>query len=147
MFCDELVMFHDPVWEGWAPLRSSCGRCSPATAADRGSSHGTPERKDGISDIIYVLVLVEYVEKSKKCHSIVSYLLLPITLYSFLECVCLCFFSLPGTASVPSGVLPSSSPGRYRADPIVRSSPSACPSTPTPPQSQGLIGGSLHCSD
>lgn len=48
VFCDELVMFHGPVLEGWAPPRSSCGRCSPATAADRGSSHGTPERKDGI---------------------------------------------------------------------------------------------------
>lgn len=44
-FCDELVMFHCPIRKGWAPLRSSCGQYSPATAADHGSSHGTPLRK------------------------------------------------------------------------------------------------------
>lgn len=41
-FCDKLVMSHEPVLERWALLHSSCGLCSPATAADRGSSHGTP---------------------------------------------------------------------------------------------------------
>lgn len=61
--------------------------------------------------------------------------------------LCVCLFSVPGTASVPFGALPSSPPARYRADPSVRSSLSARPATPTPLQSQALIGGSLHCSD
>ena len=53
VFCDELVMFLDPGWEGWAPPRSSCGRCSPATAAARGSSRGTPERTNGVIIVRY----------------------------------------------------------------------------------------------
>lgn len=62
-------------------------------------------------------------------------------------CVCVCVFLVPGTASEPSGALPSSPPVRCRVDPSVHSSLSARPSTPTPPQSWAQIGGSLHCSD
>jgi len=60
-----------------------------------------------------------------------------------------CVFFLPpvpGTASAPSVDPPSSPPGRCQADPSACSSPSAGPSTPTPPWSRARIGGTLHCS-
>lgn len=63
-------------------------------------------------------------------------------IYIFLNCVLL----VPGTASAPSVALPSSPLARYWVDPSVSSSLSAHPSTPTPPQSQAVIGGSLRCS-
>lgn len=44
MFYDELVTFRDLLFGGWEPPRSSCGQCSPTIAADRDSSHGTPDK-------------------------------------------------------------------------------------------------------
>lgn len=42
MFYDARGECHCPGWGQWEPPRSSCGRCFPTRAADRGSSHGSP---------------------------------------------------------------------------------------------------------